>query len=979
MRDRSTRAALRAATAAAAILSLLAVPAAAEAPLKTSGPLEVRVGERPDMAHIEFRWAGGARMTARRDGQMLVLGFSRNARPDMSRLDANPPKFLKGAKARTGAGGGLELELTLAPDADAKTGEADGASYVNLFAKAPAPVQPVETVPTPPRPDPVPGSGIVAVQAARSGPQTVAAFPWKAPLGAAVFRRGQAIWVVFDAAAKLDVAALQQLMPHQPLSVVQGADHTALRIPAPEDTPFSASAEGGTWRLILGPGQQARTGPIPLSRDSADGPATLAANVAGSTRVVWLEDPVVGDRIAAVTALGPAKGLLLRRDFVDLDALASAQGLAIEPHSDGLQISTDGDVVRITKVGGLALSPSTRAPATADLELPQAAPMPGLVPFDQWAETGSGGFLARYDQLMNGAAGEMNREALGDKGAGLAQRMGVIRFLVGSELSFESIGALNALAKAHDTVLSNAEFRALRAVARILAGRYREAQSDLASPALAEDPASALWRGYAASKLGQWTDAREAFQNGAKALKLFSPKWRARFARADAEAALRLNDYATAMAQIRTAIDNDQEPLDKLATFLVLARLIEAQGMPDKALPIYDAVARAPSDRLATPAILHATQIRLYAGKISPDRAAQTLNTLRFRWRGDATELEVIRALGGLYLAQGRYREALDTLKLGKSRGGDSAEAVQISNDLAGAFRQLFLEGGADGLEPVQALGLFYDFKDLTPVGADGDEMVRKLAQRLVNVDLLDQAAELLKYQADNRLEGVPRALVATDLAIIEVMARKPEKALAALNASRTTLLPSNLQQQRRMIETRAWLELNQADHAAEVLGDDKSVEGVALRAEVAWRKRDWPNAGKVFEASLGDRYQQPAPLSPEEESKLLRAAVAYSLGQDDASLNRLRERYAGFVERARWPEALRVALSGVNVDQITSANFASAINEDQTFAGWVDKMRQRFREKPLGSPDPAPTLRPLTAASADIPPPNPKAKTAKS
>ena len=76
--------------------------------------------------------------------------------------------------------------------------------------------------------------------------------------------------------------------------------------------------------------------------------------------------------------------------------------------------------------------------------------------------------------------------------------------------------------------------------------------------------------------------------------------------------------------------------------------------------------------------------------------------------------------------------------------------------------RLLFLDGNADGLEPVQALALFYDFKELTPIGSDGDLMVRKLVRCLVDVDLLDQAAELLKYQADERLDGVPCAQVAT-------------------------------------------------------------------------------------------------------------------------------------------------------------------------------------------------------------------------
>ena len=953
---------VRHALAALATLALAVAPA-----LAGPGGLKINVGQADDLTKIEFH---GAAMHAARNGDTLVLTFSGAGKPDLSRLTVDPPKWLKSAKADE-SGGRLTLTLILADGADAKTGSADGADFVDLFQKAPPPPAPPPAPAALPdpianRPDPTPASGVVVAQAVRSGPQVAITFPWKNPLGAAVFRRGEAVWVVFDTKARLDLAAVQRAAPQYPMQVVEGPDFVAVRFAVPQDTPYSAAGQGANWTLILGPGPQARSLEIPIARGAEDGPASLAANVAGSTKIVWLDDPAVGDRLAVATALWPAKGVLLRRAYVDLTTLPSAQGLAIDPQVEDLQVTTDGDVVRITRPDGLQLSPKTRSQLADALDLPAPAIMPGLVNFDQWGRTSEGGFPARYDALMNAVAAETNRQMLGDKSVGLTARMGFARFLVGSQLSFEAIGVLNLIAKDHPEVMTNAEFRGLRGAAKVMARRYTEAQTDFASPALADDPASALWRGYADDKLGQWTQARQEFQNGGKALPLFNPAWRARFARAEADASLRLNDFVTGTNQIQYAMKQPQEPLEQLATFLVYARLLEAEGQAQRALPIYDAVARAPFDKIAAPALLHATRIRLYAGQISPDKAAQVFDSLRFRWRGDATELEDIRALGQLYLSQGRYRDALDTFRTARQGRQDLPEAADIQNDLQTAFRNLFLNGQADGLEPIQALGLFYDFKDLTPIGADGDEMVRKLAQRLVNVDLLDQAAELLKYQATSRLDGVPRAQVATDLATIQLMARNPEGALDALNMSRTTLLPSALQGERRLIEARAWLELGQLDHADELLGDDSSAEGVTLRAELAWKRRNWPLAGKIFEQSLGDRYKtQDGRLSPEDESKLLRAATAYSLAQDDASLARLRANYQSFVGNAHWPDALRVALSGVDVEQITSANFAQAIADDQTFAGWADRMKARFQGSPLGGPMAPPALRPLTTAEA--------------
>jgi predicted negative regulator of RcsB-dependent stress response len=944
---------------------LAAAPVAAEqahAPA-IQGGVAISVGQAADLSHIEFKGGG---VSVKRDGEKLIVSFSGAVKgPDLSRLKVNPPRFLKSTETAT-TGGRPTLTLTLAENADAKTGVSDGATFINLYQKPePPPAPPIETPAGPARPDPVPASGVVVAQATKAGPQVALAFPWKAAMGAAVFRRGDAIWAVFDAKARLDVQTAAHAMPQYPMRVVDGPDWVALRIAAPADVPFSAAGVGPNWTLIIGPGAQARSLQIAMARAEEDGPATLAANVAGATRVIWLDDPSVGDKLAVVTALAPAKGLILRREYVDLAALPSAHGLALEPSSDNLNIATDGDVVRVTKVGGLALSSPVRTRMSADVELPQAAIMPGLINFGQWSKYGEKGFLERYDGLMNAAAAETNRQVLGDKSAGLAARVGLARFLTGSELGFEAIGMLNTLVRSHPEMLANAEFRGLRGAAKVIAGRPAEALVDFSAPQLADDPASALWRGYADTRLGHWTEARQEFQAGAKALHLFNAAWRTRFARANAEASLRLNDFVTATQQIKYAIaQTPPEALEQLATYLTLARLLEAEGLGDKALPIYDAVARARAEQLSTPAILHAAQLRLYSGKLSPDKAAATFASLRYRWRGDATELEVVRALGQLYLVQGRYREALDAWRTARQRRSDLPEALQISEDLTGAFRRLFLDGEADGLEPIQAVGLFYDFRELTPIGADGDEMVRKLAQRLVNVDLLDQASQLLKYQADSRLDGVPRAIVATDLAVIQLMARHPEEAVNALNSSRNTLLPSALQQQRRLVEARAWLQLNQLDHADEILGADASAEGVSLRAEIAWKRRSWPLAGKVFEQSLGDRWKlQDGQLQPEEESKLLRAATAYSLAQDDAALARLRDRYNPFVDRSRWPEALKVALSGVNVEQITSSNFAQAISDDQAFAGWTTKMRQRFRERFLGGPTPPPTLRPLTTA----------------
>ncbi|MGC1301781.1 MAG: endoglucanase, partial [Caulobacteraceae bacterium] len=376
------------------------------------------------------------------------------------------------------------------------------------------------------------------------------------------------------------------------------------------------------------------------------------------------------------------------------------------------------------------------------------------------------------------------------------------------------------------------------------------------------------------------------------------------------------------------------------------ARLMEASGHPDQALPVYDMVAQATYPGVATTALLRATEIRQAQNKLAPNQIADLLSSIRYRWRGDGTELEATRALGRLYIAQGRYREALEALRSSSQTLPDLPASAAIQGDLGAAFRGLYLDGGADGLPPLQSLALFLDFKDLTPIGADGDLMVRKLARRLVDVDLLDQAAQLLKYQADNRLDGVPRAQVDTDLAVIQLMNHQPEAALDALNSSRSTLLPADLQQRRRVIQARALSAMGRYDDALEIVGKDASPDAMAVRADAAWRKHDWPTAGRLLETTLGKRYQSPQVLSDDEQADLLRAAIAYSLAGDDGSLTRLRTRYAKLADGSSQPNALKVALAGVH-DGVPAAAYTQTGPDTDGFTDWVKAMKARLLNSP--------------------------------
>ena len=909
---------------------------------------EVRVGVGPQLTRLEFR---GSRLTdSKREGHVLILRFAMRTTPSIPRLHVDPPPFIKSATADV-VGGQAEVRLTLADGADARVAVEDGAAAVILSPAATASGEARYDQMGDTRADPTPVGGQVKMTARLDGPSAVLRFPWRAPVGAAVFRRADAVWIVFDSPALVDLSALptqaktQGRSPLKSGRVITGKSSVAVRIASAPSANVAVEAEGAVWTVIIG-GPPPATPPAqaPVAVDDS-GAVGLAVTLAGGTGVFWTPDPVIGDNLAVVTALPPSKGVSVKRAFVGGAVLATVQGVAVEAVSDQLSVTASRDLVRIGSPNGLPLAAAAEGIeyGAAALGDPQPAAEPAMIDFANWPKVGEGGFHERYARLLAGAS----REIAEHKPGKLQARLALARFLVGSELGYEAIGILNLMAKSDPSVLGSAEFRGLRGVAKIISGRLRDAVADFASPALAEERSAALWRGYIAQKSGDLTGARHQYSLGRLALPGLSGRWKARLARSITESDLAGGDLVAArqMLSIATGSVGGDEDED-MSTKFVAAKVVEASGRWTDALSLYDEVSKARYGAVAAPAALKAVQLRLAHGQMTAAQAAQVLNTLRFRWRGDATELEVGRNLGQINLSQGHYREALDVLRSASRRLADLPAAAGIRTELAQTFRTLFLDGRADGLQPIQALGLFLDFKELTPIGTDGDTMVRKLARRLVDVDLLSQAAELLKYQAENRLEGVARADVATDLATIYLMDRKPEQALQAINNSRTTVLPTTLNQQRRLVEARALLALGRTDHALEVLANDRTPEVAALRAETAWRARNWTQAASIYDGLLGDRWKSPAPLTLEEESRLTRAGVAYSLAGDDTSLVRLRSRYAKLAEGARNKEMIRVALSGLSSGDVSAAAYGRAVAEVDTFAGWVATMKKRFLEK---------------------------------
>jgi hypothetical protein len=263
-------------------------------------------------------------------------------------------------------------------------------------------------------------------------------------------------------------------------------------------------------------------------------------------------------------------------------------------------------------------------------------------------------------------------------------------------------------------------------------------------------------------------------------------------------------------------------------------------------------------------------------GAITPQDAIERLDRIRFVWSGDDLEYKLLRRLGELQIEHGDVRNGLSRLRDAIAHFPDNADNAAIQARMTDAFASLYDDASPRKLPPLTALSLYDDFRDLTPPGPRGDKMIQNLADRLVAMDLLDRAGELLDYQIKNRLTGVDKARVGARLAVIDLLDRKPAPAIAAIDQSDAPKLPPELVATRRHLKARGLAEMADIPGAMALLEGDNGAEADQLRAEIYVRAQNWGQAAQALDRLVG----QPGEgvFDSARRRQILNLAIAYAL-----------------------------------------------------------------------------------------------------
>lgn len=774
----------------------------------------------------------------------------------------------------------------------------------------------------------------VTVEPTISGVQLV--YPWDVMVAAAAFKRGDSIWVVFERRVAVrhdDLLGASGERIESALMVTAG-EATVIRYAARAGVRIAMERDGTTWRLDVKDTAVVPRSSLKLeSKTREGGQAAPFVAVEEPGAVVQLTDPATGERFQVVPVIQSSLGLSQQALQTAGTFLNSAQGLAVVPANPFARLDRFRDGVMLS---GTAVA--TGADMLTARGFSSGSAGQKLIDFKKWARVPPEEFHEERGRMMY---------TLSRLPAGARQdmRWDLAKLYLGHDHAAEAVGILETMAIIDPRLNDNSSFLAARGVAHLKLRHFADARADLERGILDAEPDIYLWRAVASEALGEPQQALAQFEKGVDVIGWYDQDDRLRFQLAGIRAALTAGNPAIAKRELSMLPTKGIKPAVK-ADILYLEGWLALETKDfDTAAKRFAAVQALPNRGAAARAALAQIKDELGRGIVKADAAIDRLDRLRYAWRGDKLEQEMLRTLAALHQRAGQWREGFEMLRQAVKYFPLTDETRLVNAQMENDFRRLFLDGDADKLEPINALAIYYDFRELTPLGPDGDAMIRKLADRLVSVELLDRAAGLLDHQVRYRLEGVAQANVANRLAMIHLLANDPEAAIGVLRLTRNTVLTPDVLAERSRIEARALIMTGNTEEALVMIEADSSPEADDLRAEAAWKDKDWAQVIRFARTALAAAPAQGAlPADPARHA--VRAAIASVMTGDAAGLKLLSDQFGKRLEQPDMRAAFAALTNGDDVldDPGSMTEILSSVDKLQ---GGLDDYKRAFAPPP--------------------------------
>jgi tetratricopeptide (TPR) repeat protein len=754
--------------------------------------------------------------------------------------------------------------------------------------------------------------------------------------GLAAFVRGGYVYLIFDQKIdkRFDDLVAKDPQPRLALEIYPLTGGTAYRFAVPLDTEAHLAKDGNRWVISLT--RPRHSVPVTLTpQPEPDFPLGARLRLAGikANTVIRFNDPVVGDQLFVVPVLQPGQAVSEAFSYVDAAFVPALQGVVVRPLGDALTVRQMDNGVEVTQAGGLHLSAAADTGLTPVVDA-KAGPL-GIFNLRAWA--GIGDFNRLRQKLQRAVVDAPAPER--DKA-----RLDLARFYFANGRAQETLGILQVLSDRQPDLLAQPEFLALRGAARVMTADLKNGQADLKNPAFDGEPEITLWKAWASAQERDWQSAARDFALADQVLATYPDPYFIRFHLLAIESAMATGDTRRANLLLdRLAKEKGVDAMNSPAGYYLRGVVAADANNFDRAENFWK-LAAASNDRLfRIRAELALVDLDVGRGTIKPATAAERLERLRFAWRGDDLEQEVLHRLGMFYLDAGNFVQCLRTLDRAVALYPDSFGAAAVRQDMVKTLFDLFIGPRAASVSAVDAYTIYDQFNGLLPEGPDKQAATRGLAEKLVSIDLLERAAGLLEGLLPQITDDAEKAALGARIAGIRLLDQKPQIALQALDSTTAAGMTASTLKERRLLRARALSDLGRTDEALALLDGEADQAALRLRVDITWRARQWDAAAMALSALIGAPPPAGQMLSEEKTKLLLNAATARALNGDEAGLHQLAKDFGHSVGVGALGDAFRLLTRADDVGgRIDMAAVQARAAEVDLFQSFLDAYRSK-------------------------------------
>lgn len=775
-------------------------------------------------------------------------------------------------------------------------------------------------------------------------------FVWNTPVNIAAFERNGKIWMVFDRPNRMDVATLKKEAKNlaQEIYTLPHPGGTIVVITPAPGVKYALRKEGLLWILDLYTGRppqfQTKNLTIFTQYDSLKHSYLFVpSNHAGN--IISIIDPEIGDIISISTTSELGLGFNMPYRYPDFDILPTAQGLAfvinapdiiLNRGNSGITLKAMGRSLNITSDLDVLKRNQKRLDSDKDAAHTNAFDL--QVPQDLTEKNFSTVIDNFKKQILSAPLDQKNN-----------LRIKLAQYYIYHGLGTNALYILNQMRKLDLPETKTDRFYALSGVANFLARRYKEAVADFSQGTIPNSAEGVFWRTIAQSASEYKEENNAIIFAHISLMRDYPQAIKDQVAIIAARNAIATGDDLSSQnfIDILSSVPDRLRNLNPQITYLS-AQKLEMQGYIRNAIKEYQTLLNSDSAMFSAYARLHHTILSQMVNFIDAKTAIKELEKLRFAWGEKDFKIRLLNKLADFYLKDHDYYNALRVL----NEEGFLVEGQQkefIAGKMVKIFEDIFIGNHADeNLSPIKSLALYQDFQWLAELSPKQNMITQKLADRLVAVDLLPRAQDLLLslLQKDD-LTPDNKARVGARLAVIYLFENKPQEALDMIEITTAPNLTSETSNPRRIIAARALSALNRPDEALALLEDDFSPTAIRHKFEIYWNAGDWDNASNTIKYLI----EEPTPgqkLSPLQVGYILDWATTLKQAGKETVLVRLRNKFMPYFENTPYHSAFNVLTNHLEKEKIDIKAINSIITDVQNFNNFSKFYTESLKESNL-------------------------------